>query len=112
MSTTTFEAPRTTEFAIGDLFAVMKSIDVTLKELVSVASRSRAAAGSESQALALLIEIGPNIAEIAERLGVHRSTLYRWPKFMRAVALARTGGGGARVTAARYGVVREDDSND
>jgi DNA-binding MarR family transcriptional regulator len=94
MSATTIEAPRTNEFAIGDLVAVFKSIDQTLKELAAYANGAKRVAATESQALALLIEMGPNIADIAERLGVHRSTLYRWPKFMEQVGRVRRAGMG------------------
>lgn len=92
MSATTFEAPRTTEFGVGELVTVFKSIDLTLKELAAYLSTTKRVASTESEALALLIQIGPNIAEIAERLGVHRSTLYRWPKFMEQVGRVRRAG--------------------
>lgn len=93
MSATTFEAPRTNDSGVVDVLVTeLRTLNLTLKELVSVAGRSRAAAATEAQALALLIQIGPNIAEIAERLGVHRSTLYRWPKFMEQVGRVRRAG--------------------
>jgi DNA-binding MarR family transcriptional regulator len=77
---------------LADIAQSLRAINVTLKELTAFLSTTKRVASTEAEALALLIQIGPNIAEIAERLGVHRSTLYRWPKFMEQVGRVRRAG--------------------
>lgn len=77
---------------LADIAQSLRAMNVTLKELTAFLSTTKRVASTEAEALALLIQIGPNIAEIAERLGVHRSTLYRWPKFMEQVGRVRRAG--------------------
>jgi len=77
---------------MADISQSLRSINLTLKEIAAFLSTTKRVASTEAEALALLIQIGPNIAEIAERLGVHRSTLYRWPKFMEQVGRVRRAG--------------------
>lgn len=78
--------------SLEDLARTMRSIDTTLKELAAFLAMGKKGIANETHALALLIELGPDIAAIADRIGVHRSTLYRWPKFMEQVDRVRRAG--------------------
>lgn len=95
--------------ALESMAQTQKEILLTQKEIAAYMNGQKRAVATEAQALALLIEIGPKIAEIAERLGVHRATLYRWPKFMEQVGRVRRAGlaGGQAMR-----VVRDEDEGD
>jgi hypothetical protein len=47
-------------------------------------------------ALAQLATVGPNLAEIARRVGVPRTTLYGWSDFMKRYNQARSDGATAK----------------
>jgi hypothetical protein len=50
----------------------------------------------EILALACLATLGPNLTEIAKQLGVPRTTLYGWPKFLARYEAARNAGAKAK----------------
>lgn len=74
-------------------------------ELTTALALNRKHVATESQALAVLIELGTSatVSKVADRLCVHRSTLYRWPKFMDALSRIRTGGRGVRMAGSGKG---------
>src|SRR5262249_40310772 len=51
-----------------------------------------------ARAMAYLVDsaVGPNVAEIARRVGVPRTTLYEWPAFVEALNKAKAQGERAR----------------
>lgn len=52
----------------------------------SPASSEGPAPDREVHAIAALVTLGPNVSAIAREVGVPRSTLYGWPKFMASLA--------------------------
>ncbi len=55
----------------------------------------------ENAAIACLFSIGPNAAEIARKVGVHRTTLRDWPKFKLAYELAKKNAADEKTTFRR-----------
>lgn len=86
------EAPRRPEEEVTFMQIAMEIRDLlqdATESLRVIASR-QPKESKQCQAIRLLVDIGPdNLSAIAKAIGVHRTTLYRWPSFAEALEKTR-----------------------